>query len=325
MMRPRSWFPLFVVLALAAGCGGGPVAADSGPPATCAAGAHVLIESDDVAVDLDALATQPVTVAGVEVLAVPLTSVVSDEIVAAWSYNGMLSGDETRALYDWEIAAGDGPGQVIPSESLPSAWFVPADGAVAFSDAAFAPDGWAPVAPCHVRALRRFIVRGVGTTATVYLDDLAAQVETITTSAGAEEAVSIRAIVDASGMLGQDPPGSRDYMLVPPDVPAGVRFPWAHNHVERLYWGTAARKTLSTDTTGDLDAPGGGPIYGGVANAGFSRVKALLYISLMPAPDPAHVATAAGGRQLTDPASCVGCHLENGSVPIPVTCSQCHQ
>jgi hypothetical protein len=317
---------LFSLAIALAGCGGGSTsAADSGPPATCGAGAHVLVEGDDVVVDLDALPTQAATIDGQPVQAVPFAAIVSDEIVAAWSYDGMLTADETRSLYDWEIAADERPGHVLPPELLAAVWFIPAYGVMSFNDVSHAPSGWVPVAPCRIRALRRFVVQDGDTTATVHLDDLAAQVETITTSQGAEEGVALRAIVDASGLLGSDPPGSRDYVLTPPDVPTGVRFPWSHGHVERLYWGLAARKTLSTDTTGDLEAPGGGATYGGVANAGFSRVKALLSISLEPAPEPGHVATAAGGRQLTDPATCVGCHLENGGVAIPVTCSQCHQ
>jgi hypothetical protein len=210
---------------------------------------------------------------------------------------------------------------VLVPGALELAWFIPAEGVVVLSDATMAPPGWTPVAPCTVRALRRFVVRRDAASATVHLDDLAALVEPIPTSAGDTPAVPLGAVLDASGLLGQDPYASRDYVLIPPDVPAGVRFPWSHKHVESLFWGIDARKTLSTDTTGDL----GSGIYGGVANAGFSKVKALLYIDLVPAPDPAHVATAADGRQLTDPASCVGCHREAGAVAIPVGCSQCHQ
>ena len=327
--RARFLFPPLLLLTVAgAGCGGGSNSADAGvPDGLCGATAHVVIEGDDVAVDLTALATEPVTIDGRAVQGVALTTIVSDTIVAAWSYGGMLTGDQTRALYDWEVALDDGPGQVIAPEALAAAaaWYVPADGTVAFSDASLAPAGWVPVAPCTVRALRRFVVRRDASSATVHLDDLAAQVESIPTSTGDAPAVALAAIVDAAGLLGQDPRGSRDYVLIPPDVPEGVKFPWAHKHLESLYWGTTARKTISTDTTGDLDGPGGQPIYGGVASAGFSTVKALLYIDMVPDPDPAHVATAAGGRELTDPASCVACHVENGVVRIPVTCSQCHQ
>jgi hypothetical protein len=307
-----------LLLLAAAGCCGGSTAADAGvPDGACGTTAHVFIEDDDVAVDLTTLPTQSVAIDGRTVEAVPLTSIVSDEIVNAWSYSGMLTADQTRSLYDWQI----GSNPPITPEQLAGVWYIPAYGDASFNDVSHAPLGWVPVAPCAVRARRRFVVRRDTESATVHLDDLAAQVESISTSTGDTPAVPLAAILDAAGLLGGDPYGAYDYVLIPPDVPSGVRFPWAHQHVENLYWGTTARKTLSTDTTGDL----GGGIYGGVANAGFSKVKGLLTITMVPAPDPAHTATAAGGRQLTDPASCVGCHLENGGVAIPVSCSQCHQ
>ena len=325
------WRMAFVLAVAMPGCAGGggragdAAGADDHAPPTCGPAISVWIQGDVHAIAFDALPTRAVTVQGRDVLAVALTDVVSDAFVAPYSFDGMLTGDQVRSLYDYELAPAEGAGPVVPPETLSVAWYVPADRTVVFADAKSAPAGGVPAGLCDVRAHRRFVVRRDPAGATVHLEDLAAKAVDIVTPYGTEPGVPLTAIVDAAGVMPPDPATAFDYVLVPPDRPAGVRFPFGHKHFENMYWTEGGRRTRSTDSTGDLLGPDGTPKYGGVASAGWSTVKALLYIDLVARPDPAHEVSAPGVGVYTDPASCMGCHVEEGNLIVPVNCAQCHK
>ena len=303
--------------------------ADATGPVTgegsCDEGLNVWIQTDVYHLSFDGLQTQPKVLAEQMFDAVPMTDILSDAILGRYSFDGFLVPDDVRALYDFELAPVNGDSAQIDSELLESAWYVPATGDVYFDLPA--PFPAAPLvsdALCHVRALRRFLVARDGTEQTVYLRDLATQTETIDTPDGEGDAVSLTAIVEEAGVLAGDAAGGFDYQLIPSDYPGGVRFPWGHGHLSRLYWWDEGLKTVSTDTAGDLLDDVGTASFGGVADSGWSSVKALLRIELLPSPDPENAAIARGGLELTDPASCNGCHAKRGDVIIPVSCDQCH-
>lgn len=291
----------------------------------CETGVNVWIQGRVFHVPFDELVPRPLTIDGSEVAAVPLGEVVSDAIAGLFSFDGFLTPAHVRALYDYELAPATGEGPLVTAEALLAGAYVPATRAVGFTAPALAPAGGVPEGLCHVRAERRFVVRRDGADTTIYLADLAAEQVPTPILDGTVDALPVGAIVTAAGVLtAGETLSSFDYNLAAVDYPMGVRFPWGHAHLSALRWWDAAGKTVSTDVTGDLEDADGVARYGGVSQSGWSSVKALLVVELLPNPDPAATVTAPGVGSLTDPATCVGCHTKRGTVQIPVSCTQCH-
>lgn len=331
--KPAGRLALFIAVLLSNCSGGGGGESDAGlsadvpadvPAVVCTREVEVRVNGEVHPVDIATLATQTVVIGGGEVQAIPLAGMIADDLLAPWSFDGKLSPDRVRMLFDYEVAPAEGSGAFLAPEVLARAWYVPDSGGIAFADAEPGPVDGLPACLRTVSLHRRFVVRREAASATVHLPDVASAAVTIETPAGPESAPPLSAFVETSGILGTDPFDAFDFVLIPPDRPDGVRFPYGHNHFESMHWSEAGQRTRSTDTTGDLEAPDGTKKYGGVASEGWSTVKALLYIDLVPRPDPAATVSVPGLGAYTDPASCLGCHVTGKNLVVPVSCSQCH-
>jgi hypothetical protein len=264
--------------------------------------------------------------------AIALAELLPASVLQPYSFSGKFTTDQLRKLYDLRLT-GSATVTLSPEATVGSLLLL--------ERRAVSPVSGTDVQQvCKVEALRRMLVTRGMSSKPVHIVDLPTQPYT---EKGAQvSAVSLQDIVDASGLLGSDRRTQLDYRLVAideTDRASAVRFPWSHGHGEKLVWVPSAAATRSLDTTGDLKGPAGTAIYTGVAGAGWSKVKHLLEVIVAgagwskvkhlleviveAAPDPVHTVQSAKGS-LTDPASCVGCHLEAGKVDIPVTCTQCH-
>ncbi len=292
---------------------------------SCAEGYNVTIEGETYHVALDALTEKPLDIGGETVGAVPLGDIVSDAILGLFAYDGFLSADQVRVLYDYELAAEDGAAAlVLTPEWLATAASVPGDRSLVFTAAAVDPPETPLSGLCHIRALRRFVVSNGADAVVLHATDLDERRVSIETFEGPTVALPLGEIVAASGLVtGLDALAGHDLRLIPSDLPEGVLFPWGHGHAESLYWRADVRKTVSSDTQGDLLDAAGEASFGGVAKLGWTAMKALREIGLSPAPDPEHTRVV-GDLTLTDPDSCTGCHVKHGELRIPVRCEQCH-
>jgi hypothetical protein len=332
---------VLILLLSLAGCGGGggssPVdgAAPDGPDAAlitkiqegegpCAQGINLSLAGKTYFLPLSVLPRSSVVVDGEKREAIALAELLPASLLEPQSFSGKFSTATLRLLFDLRLSGGgDGGGALtVGADSIAAAGLLVDDRSIRLSGKPSS----GPSGVCRVEALRRILVTRGMTTKTVHVEELS---KVIYTEKGTKlDAFTFDAILEASGLVKKDESNADfDYRVVAVDFmkerESAIRFPWGHWHLEALRFVPAIYRTRSVDTTGTLRDGAGKAVYLGVSGAGWSSVKHPLEVILEDAPDPSHAVFWSGYR-LTDPASCEGCHVENGSILIPVPCRQCH-
>ncbi len=297
----------------------------------CAEGFNLKVEGEQFFLPMAEMTPELVTLDGAEVEALPVAALLPDAVLERYGFDGSFSPAQQRVLYDLRLGPEDGPGEVLTAEQAANAWLGVDDRSVAYG--ADLPVGPEVAGVCQVEALRRMrlVRRGEGDevqTVTLRLEDLPSH--EITTPHGEQmPAYDFRDMVLASGLLAQgEGPSDFDYSMLASDLldrpEWAVRFPWGHGHLEKLRYVPPLLRTLSLDSEADLQDEGGTTPYGGLqGHGGWSSIKVLYEIELLPSPDPDHTVDGPDGPY-TDPASCSGCHVKRETVEIPVRCEQCH-
>jgi hypothetical protein len=245
----------------------------------------------------------------------PLADFVPDSIISFYRMSGSFSYDQIRMLYDYRlIPYGDG------DECFPVTWdeINPESDPPMVSLSSEAPfANVTGLAGCGqiddlftIEMVRKVIVDDGVEEQVFYWEDPALPKVEIE----GEEVVFLDNLLDFAG-ISEAEKFENDYNLIASDG-FTTYFPYAHHHLENMYFRPLGNATFVTDENPAM------PEYGGRYS-----VKALLKIELRPIPQEAPSLFVEGLGWLSDPesaATCNGCHVKRGEVVMPVNCAECH-